>query len=195
MKVYRIGVIGAGSWGTTLADLLARKGHDVTLWAFESELVEEMIRTRENRLFLSGIRLADNLIVTNVPGPQIPLFLQGALMRTAYPVVPLFEKYVRKVVEALKEYTSLWCTINEPNVYALNGYVAGDFPTCKAGHKGLNVAMKVLANMLRGHAAAYKAIHALQPEARVGYALHYRPMVAARPWFPRPRSSPGGTAA
>src|SRR5262249_34234770 len=32
-----------------------------------------------------------NLIVTNVPGPQIPLYLQGALMQTAYPVVPLFE--------------------------------------------------------------------------------------------------------
>ena len=32
-----------------------------------------------------------NLIVTNVPGPQIPLYLQGALMRTSYPVVPLFE--------------------------------------------------------------------------------------------------------
>jgi len=32
-----------------------------------------------------------NLVVTNVPGPQIPLYLQGARMRTAYPVVPLFE--------------------------------------------------------------------------------------------------------
>ncbi len=99
-------------------------------------------------------------------------------------VVPLFEKYVRRVVDALKEYTTLWCTINEPNVYALNGYVAGDFPTGKAGHKGMNLAMKVIANMLRGHAAAYRAIHEIQREARVGYALHYRPMVAARSWLP-----------
>ncbi len=99
-------------------------------------------------------------------------------------IVPLFEKYVRKVVEALKEYVNLWCTINEPNIYALSGYVAGDFPTCKEGHKGLGAATKVLANMLRGHAAAYKAIHEIQREARVGYALHYRPMLAARSWFP-----------
>ncbi len=99
-------------------------------------------------------------------------------------IVPLFEKYVRKVVDALKEYVNLWCTINEPNIYALSGYVAGDFPTCKEGHKGLGAATKVLANMLRGHAAAYKAIHQIQREARVGYALHYRPMVAARSWFP-----------
>jgi beta-glucosidase len=96
-------------------------------------------------------------------------------------VVPLFEKFVRKTVEALKEYCTLWCTINEPNVYALSGYVAGTFPAC---NKGLNVAVRVQANMLRGHAAAYRAIHEIQPEARVGYALHYRPMVAKNPWSP-----------
>jgi beta-glucosidase len=99
-------------------------------------------------------------------------------------VVPLFEKYTRKVVEALKEYVTHWVTINEPNIYALSGYVAGDFPTCQASHKGMAAALRALANMLRGHAAAYHAIHQIQPEARVGYALHYRPMVAARPWFP-----------
>nr|WP_305041446.1 NAD(P)H-dependent glycerol-3-phosphate dehydrogenase [Geoalkalibacter sp.] len=59
-----IGVIGAGSWGTTLADLLARKGHAVTLWAYEADLVERMTRTRENDLFLSGVTLASNLSFT-----------------------------------------------------------------------------------------------------------------------------------
>lgn len=99
-------------------------------------------------------------------------------------VVALFEKFSRKVVEALKEYVNLWVTINEPNVYALSGYVAGDFPSGKSAHRGLDFALRVLSNMLRGHAAAYHAIHQLQPEAQVGYALHYRPMRAARPWFP-----------
>ena len=46
-------------------------------------------------VLVQAVRLAGrtrpyNLIVTNVPGPQIPLYMQGALMRTAYPVVPLF---------------------------------------------------------------------------------------------------------
>jgi len=102
-------------------------------------------------------------------------------------VIPLFEKYVRKTVEALKEYTTLWCTINEPNVYALSGYVTGDFPTCKEGNKGAKTAMTVMANMLRAHALAYRAIHEIQPEARVGYAHHYRPMVPKRPWSPLDR--------
>ena len=93
----------------------------------------------------------------------------------------LFEKFVRKTVQALKEYCTLWCTINEPNVYAVLGYVAGDFPT---KHRGLNVATQVLANMLRGHARAYRAIHEIQPESRVGYAHQHRPMLAKRAWHP-----------
>lgn len=63
--VEKIGVIGAGSWGTTLADLLAKKGHDVTLWAYEPHLVAEMAETRTNSLFLPGILLNGKLRYTN----------------------------------------------------------------------------------------------------------------------------------
>lgn len=61
----KIAVIGAGSWGTTLADLLAKKGHEVTLWAYEPELVLEMRDNRENTLFLPGIKLNERLRFTN----------------------------------------------------------------------------------------------------------------------------------
>jgi glycerol-3-phosphate dehydrogenase (NAD(P)+) len=60
-----IGVIGAGSWGTTLADLLAKKGHEVTLWAYEPELVAEMRTSGINNLFLPGIKLSPSLSFTN----------------------------------------------------------------------------------------------------------------------------------
>src|ERR1700674_5491762 len=60
-----IGVIGAGSWGTTLADLLAKKGHAVTLWAYEPELVSEMAATGINSIFLPGIPLSPRLKFTN----------------------------------------------------------------------------------------------------------------------------------
>jgi glycerol-3-phosphate dehydrogenase (NAD(P)+) len=59
-----IGVIGAGSWGTTLADMLAKKGHKVTLWAYEQELVAEMESGRENSIYLKGITLSGNLAFT-----------------------------------------------------------------------------------------------------------------------------------
>ena len=45
-SVTRIAVLGAGSWGTTLANLLARKGDDVRLWAYEPEVVEAVNRDR-----------------------------------------------------------------------------------------------------------------------------------------------------
>ena len=56
-----IAVLGAGSWGTTLADLLARKGEDVRLWAYEPEVVDSINRSHENPLFLADVPLAANL--------------------------------------------------------------------------------------------------------------------------------------
>ncbi len=56
-----VAVLGAGSWGTTLANLLASKGERVRLWAYEPEVVEAINRTRENPLFLPDVRLSDQL--------------------------------------------------------------------------------------------------------------------------------------
>lgn len=58
-----ISVIGAGSWGTTLACLLSDKGYDVTLWVHEKELAEEINNTRINRIYLPDTILPDNLVV------------------------------------------------------------------------------------------------------------------------------------
>lgn len=57
----RIAVIGAGSWGTTLADLLARNGHAVTLWAREPEVVASIRDRHVNELFLPGAELAPGI--------------------------------------------------------------------------------------------------------------------------------------
>jgi beta-glucosidase len=95
-----------------------------------------------------------------------------------------FEKYVRKVVVALKDYTSLWCTLNEPNGYATLGFMLGLFPP---GKKDTGLAFKVIVNLVRAHAAAYHAIHQIQPEARVGMANYYRSLQPTRQWFPLDR--------
>ncbi len=60
----RIGVLGAGSWGTTLADLLARKGHEVRLWAYEAEVVESINARHVNELFLDGRPLDPRLVAS-----------------------------------------------------------------------------------------------------------------------------------
>jgi len=56
-----ISVIGAGSWGTTLACLLANKGFDVSLWVYENDLAEEMKKTRINSTYLPDVRLPENI--------------------------------------------------------------------------------------------------------------------------------------
>ncbi|RLB66908.1 MAG: glycerol-3-phosphate dehydrogenase [Deltaproteobacteria bacterium] len=61
----KIGVIGAGSWGTTLANVLAKKGFDVTLWVYEKDLVVRLSETGINDLYLEGITLSPNLSYTS----------------------------------------------------------------------------------------------------------------------------------
>jgi beta-glucosidase len=92
----------------------------------------------------------------------------------------LFAAYAQKVVDALKDLCSLWVTINEPNVLCFSGYVDTVFPP---GTPDLGLAAEVYANLIRGHAAAYRVIHDLQPNARVGIALNYHSLKPLRPWL------------
>jgi len=57
----RCAVVGAGAWGTALADLLARNGHEVKLWAYEPDVVETINRKHENVRFLGGHPLSPSL--------------------------------------------------------------------------------------------------------------------------------------
>lgn len=61
----KIGLIGAGSWGTTIANLLALKGHDVALWVYEADLCERIGTSRINDIYLPGITLSSNIKPTN----------------------------------------------------------------------------------------------------------------------------------
>ncbi|GAA0525440.1 glycerol-3-phosphate dehydrogenase (NAD(P)+) [Rhizomicrobium palustre] len=60
----KIGVIGAGAWGTSLALTAARAGRKVSLWAREPEVVEAIRKTGENGIFLPGIALPENITAT-----------------------------------------------------------------------------------------------------------------------------------
>jgi len=93
----------------------------------------------------------------------------------------LFEIYTRKVVEALKEYCTTWLTVNEPNNYAAHGYLLGLFPP---GKHDPGAHFHALCNLVRAHAAAYRAIHEIQRQARVSTCIHWRSVRPARPWLP-----------
>ncbi len=94
-----ISVIGAGSWGTTIASLLAEKGYDTLLWANEITVADYINKKRENMLYLPGILLPDNLKATNN--------LFDAVIRSRYIICVVPTQYIRsifsRIVNFLKE--------------------------------------------------------------------------------------------
>jgi len=92
----------------------------------------------------------------------------------------IFERFVRVVVRHLQRVRH-WCTINEPTVYAINGYYTGEFPP---GRSSPGEALKVLRQMLLAHARAYRAIKELRGDTQVGPALSIFPFEPFLPWSP-----------
>ena len=94
----RCAVIGAGAWGTALADLLARNGHDVLLWAYEPDVVDSVNLRHANPRFLSGVLLAPTLRATArldeaVAGAELvvcvaPSHVSRAVLRSAASDLP-----------------------------------------------------------------------------------------------------------
>lgn len=61
----KIAVIGSGGWGTAIAILLAGKGNDVYLWSWIQEETDRLNNDRENKEFLPGVKLLDNIVCTH----------------------------------------------------------------------------------------------------------------------------------
>ncbi|MEI7672769.1 MAG: NAD(P)H-dependent glycerol-3-phosphate dehydrogenase, partial [Deltaproteobacteria bacterium] len=89
----RIAVLGAGSWGTTLAILLADNYHAVSLWSYRQQDAESISSSRQNPAFLPGIILPPSIAVTS----DLLASVEGAeMIVTAVP-----SQFVRSVVARL----------------------------------------------------------------------------------------------
>jgi glycerol-3-phosphate dehydrogenase (NAD(P)+) len=121
-----IAVIGAGSWGTTLANLLSQKGSDVSLWVYEKDLAEEIERTRVNKLYLPDIRLSETIMVSH----QIDEVVNKA--RYILNVVPA--QYTRSVFKESLPFVSKEAII----ISAAKGIERGTLMTISSVLKGLS---------------------------------------------------------
>jgi beta-glucosidase len=104
---------------------------------------------------------------------------QGAFLQENSPEI--YAGFVEKIVRRLGSGVKLWCTINEPTVYATQGYLKGRFPPALKDPAKVGI---VLRNLLRSHTAAYRRIKEVDPSAQVGLAaaiVHYDP---PRRWHP-----------
>jgi glycerol-3-phosphate dehydrogenase (NAD(P)+) len=61
MEARRVGILGAGAWGTALGKMLAEKGHDVRLWSFEKPVAEGINQDHVNQRYLPEVPLPDSL--------------------------------------------------------------------------------------------------------------------------------------
>ena len=61
----KVGVLGAGSWGTALAILLHDNGHDVTVWSIDPKEVEMLSEKREHESKLPGVPISEEIMITN----------------------------------------------------------------------------------------------------------------------------------
>lgn len=100
--------------------------------------------------------------------------------------IQYFVRYVIYAVENLHDLCDFWITINEPNMYAALGYLIGMRPP---GEHGFVLMMRVLRNLLQAHVEAFYAIRDLQPQAEIGYCLHYRLFDPANSLSPLDRSA------
>ncbi|MDN5331612.1 MAG: glycerol-3-phosphate dehydrogenase [Tepidanaerobacteraceae bacterium] len=89
-------VIGAGSWGTAIARLLADNGAEVSLWARRQELADRIKNTRENSEYLPGVRIPEEILVT--------CDLEKALYGAEYVVMAVPSQSMRDIARAAGRY-------------------------------------------------------------------------------------------
>lgn len=92
----KIAVLGAGAWGTTLANTLAKKGLDVNLWVREQELCDEIKETGYNKIFLPDFRLCEKLKCNSDP--------QAVLGGADYYILVIPSQFMRDALIKLKPY-------------------------------------------------------------------------------------------
>src|SRR5262245_53321014 len=103
MVTRRVGVIGAGAWGTALAQVAARAGHDVVLWARQSEVARAINETRENRSRLEGVQLEPAIVATSSPADvaRCDLLLIATPAQSMREVLERFRPHIQPGVPAV----------------------------------------------------------------------------------------------
>ncbi len=99
-----------------------------------------------------------------------------------------FVRYVSYAVQSLRDLCDFWVTINEPNIYAFLGYLLGSYPP---GEHDVPRALQVFRNLIQAHVEAFYAIRRVQPQAEIGYCMHYHILDAANVRSPLDRSVAG----
>ncbi len=152
-------------------DLMAEMGHNTHRLSVEWSRIEPeegvfspkaIARYRE---MLAGLRQRGIEPMVTLFHFSSPLWLarQGGWRNSI--AIGHYRRFVRHTVEHLGDLATLWCTINEPNVYAALAYLLGEHAP---GERSLRLYFRVVSHLLQAHGAAYRVIHGLDGSAQVG---------------------------
>ena len=94
----KIGIIGAGSWGTALAILLNNNGHDVTIWSYKQEEIDMLKNEHEHKTKLPNVKLPDNMNFTTG--------IEDAVRNKDFIVMAVPSHGVRSTAKKIKDYVS-----------------------------------------------------------------------------------------
>lgn len=152
-------------------DLMAAMGHNTHRLSLEWSRIEPrdgvfdpaaISRYREMLMGLRNRNIKPMVTLFHFTSPSW-LSVRGGWCNPS--TVSHFRRFVHYTVEHLGDLVSLWCTVNEPNVYAALGYLLGEHAP---GHRSLSAYFKALKNLLRAHGEAYRLIHSLRQDTLVG---------------------------
>jgi len=157
----KVTVIGAGAWGTALANLLCHNGNEVTLWGHSAAHLAEVQRTGRNELFLPGISLSPKLRCT----PDLPAAAEGSECL----VVAVPSKFLREVTARLPQFRGIAVSvtkgIEDGTGLTMSGILKATMPGAAAGAlSGPSFALEVA----KGIPGAIVAAH---PEASVAKTI------------------------
>jgi glycerol-3-phosphate dehydrogenase (NAD(P)+) len=140
----KITVIGAGAWGTALANLLCDNKHDVTLWGHDAMHLDEAQKTRRNKARLPGIDLSPDLKF------ESDLSKSGRIAETIVVAVP--SKFFREVTSQLPDFGGIVVSVTKGIEYdtglTMSGLLESVMPNAKpAALSGPTLALEVARNI------------------------------------------------
>src|SRR5580704_6637965 len=162
-------------------ELAKRLGHNATRFSIEWSRIEpdegqidraEIEHYLKVVLFLRQIGIEPLVTLWHWP---LPLWLRDKGGWTNRKTADYFARYCHTVAEALSPHVNFWITLNEPEVYAANSYIAGVWPPQRRNPYAY---MRVFHNLVAAHRLAYNAIKRLYPKSQVGIAkanIYYVP--------------------
>ena len=127
----KAGVIGSGSWGTALARVLSKNGHEVTLWSRREEESRMLREERENKSKLPGVKLPDDILCTTdleqtVEGKDI------LVLATASPSIRSMAKKMAPYVADGQIIVDVSKGIEDSTLMILTDVIEQEIPQCQA---------------------------------------------------------------